>query len=65
MNKHMVFYKIPKCGYYYPFRFWFGYAIPLIMSNDSWLTPKHFLDTQKGALHISKLHNMGYCSWIW
>jgi hypothetical protein len=31
----MVFYKIPQCGYCYLIRFWFGYAIPFIVSNSS------------------------------
>jgi hypothetical protein len=39
MNQHMVLYKVSLYMYCYPFRFWFGYAIPFIMSNDSLLTP--------------------------
>jgi hypothetical protein len=26
---------LSQCGYCYPFRFWFDYAIPLIVSNDT------------------------------
>jgi len=47
----------------YPFRFWFGYAIPFIVSKYGWLAPKHFLDTGKGVLHVFGLHNVGYYNW--
>ncbi len=60
----MVFYKVPQCRFCYPFRFWFGYTIPLIMPNNSWLAQKHFLDTQKRVLQVFGLHNMWYYTWI-